>query len=493
MNWLILAQMPAAAEPEGPPSLISQILSAALPWIALLFPGFELRSDIPAWVPLVLGAGVIGLLAWLTRVPLSYNFNNLLVRWPTSTLTALAFILVIALQVVMSAFVNGMYELTESSGRRDNVLILSEGSTDETFSNLGYSDTSDAETVAGIARDGTGPEARPLVSKEGYIPVNQLIDNPQPGRPRRRFLQVRGVDNPQISAKVHDREMLPGGEWFSEAGVREIADPKTGATISAMEVVLGEGIAQEIGADRSPAQRAAAKNPRRLEPGDTFPVGDRVWYVTGVTKFNGATFDSECWLKQSLVGNLFGKNTYSSIVARAESAEVAVQLKDFLNNEFTKARVSAQVERDYYKNLQATNLQFLITIRFIAIVLAIGGGIGIMNTMFASVSQRSRDIGVLRLMGYPKLDVQTSFLFEALLLAFVGGLLGCLIGSLCHGATTQSTVSGGQGGGKLVVLKLIVDWPVLACGLLTALKMGLYGGLLPSISAMRMTALEALR
>lgn len=99
----------------------------------------------------------------------------------------------------------------------------------------------------------------------------------------------------------------------------------------------------------------------------------------------------------------------------------------------------------------------------------------------------------MRLLGYKRWQILVSFLLESLVMALIGGFLGCLLGLLADGWTATSVVSSGQGGGKFVVLKLTVDLAVLSSGMLLALFMGLIGGLIPSLSAMRLTALEALR
>ena len=117
------------------------------------------------------GVGVIALLLLAGRVPLSYNFYNLLTRWKATALTVAAFALVTGLLVVMLAFVNGMYVLTLGSGRVGNLIILAEGSTDESFSNLGFSDVGDIENQPGILRD----DDRPLMSRETYLIVNQPL------------------------------------------------------------------------------------------------------------------------------------------------------------------------------------------------------------------------------------------------------------------------------------------------------------------------------
>jgi len=434
------------------------------------------------------GAIVLFLLA-IGKVPLTYNLRNLTVRWKTTVMTALAFTLVVSLLTVMLAFVNGMYQLTESSGQPGNVMILSEGSTDEGFSNLGYSDIGDIENQAGIlkAKDG-----QPLSSRETYLVVNQPIPDALPGKPQRRFLQMRGIDDPVISGEVHNLPLIEGGQWFSQAGVRELSVDGQ-PPIPVIEAVLGEGVARVIGDDRTAAAKAKARNPERVEVGDTFSLGDRTWLVVGIMKSSGSTFDSEVWAKRSVVGPMFGKNSYSSLVVRAADAEQAEKLKEFFNTQYKKASLSALVETEYFSNLSETNRQFLFAIIFVACVMSIGGIFGVMNTMFAAISQRTKDIGVMRLMGFARWQILVSFLLESLVIGMIGGILGCLVGLMCDGWSATSMVSSGQGGGKFVVLKLAVDAQILGWGILLTLVMGGLGGLLPSFSAMRLKPLESLR
>ncbi|HTN75608.1 MAG TPA: ABC transporter permease [Pirellulaceae bacterium] len=446
-----------------------------------------LDIDPRIWIPLAALLVIIALLALLGKVPLSYVFGNLAVRWHTTFLTALAFTLVISLLTVMLAFVNGMYALTKGSGHPENVIILSEGATDEGFSNLGYGDVGEIENQPGIAR----VDDKPLVSRETYIVVNQPIKNAPAGRPNRRFLQLRGIQDGNIAAAVHRIDLYPGGEWFSEAGVRERQEGTD--TRPLIEVTIGEGIAREMGRDRQPEALATAKNAERLDVGDTFVLNDRTWLITGVMQSSGSTFDSEVWGKQSLIGPLFGKETYSTLVARAPTAADAQTLQKFLTNDYKKSAINAQVETEYFAKLSQTNVQFLFAIGVVTFFLAIGGMFGIMNTMFAAISQRIKDIGVLRLLGYRRRHILATFLLESAAIALVGGLLGCALGMLFDGTSANSIVSSGPGGGKFVVLRLTVDNQTFAINMLLSLAMGLFGGLLPSIRAMRYTALETLR
>jgi ABC-type antimicrobial peptide transport system permease subunit len=190
---------------------------------------------------------------------------------------------------------------------------------------------------------------------------------------------------------------------------------------------------------------------------------------------------------------MFGKSNYSTLVLRTPDAETAQNVAKDLTKNFKKAALQAQTEAEYYDKLNATNLQFLVISIIVTVVLAVGGIFGVMNTMFAAISARIKDIGVLRLLGFARRQILISFLLESLVLALAGGLLGCALGSLCHGLSASSTIGSSGGGGKSVVLKLVVDWNIVAIGLLLTLLMGGLGGLLPALSAMRLKPLESLR
>jgi ABC-type antimicrobial peptide transport system permease subunit len=113
--------------------------------------------------------------------------------------------------------------------------------------------------------------------------------------------------------------------------------------------------------------------------------------------------------------------------------------------------------------------------------------------MFAAVSQRIKDIGVLRVLGYNRWQILVSFLLESLLLALVGGIAGLAIGYLVNGIEQTGVISSGQGGGKTVVFKMVVSQAVLLAGVSFTLIMGVLGGILPALAAMRLRPLESLR
>jgi ABC-type lipoprotein release transport system permease subunit len=298
----------------------------------------------------------------------------------------------------------------------------------------------------------------------------------------RRFLSVRGVEDPVKSGKVHNLPLHEGGSWFSQSGVQGL--PGSTTREQAIQCIIGEGLSRELGPDQGK---------KALEVGDVFDLGPRKWVVTGILQSSGSTFDSEVWAKFSMIKDYFGKGTYTTCVLRTADPDTAADFAKHLSANYKKPAVSAQTEPEYYSKLSATNLQFLIAIAIVVVIMAVGSVFGVMNTMFAAIAQRTKDIGVLRILGYSRWQVLTSFFMESVALALIGGAIGCALGSLAHGYSATSIMSSGAGGGKSVVLKLTVDAKILAGGMAFALFMGCLGGLVPALSAMRLKPLDAVR
>lgn len=470
------------------------------------------------FVFLVMYATDLALLLLIGKVPLAYNFRYLWVRKRDTLLTAMAFTVVVALVIILLAFVNGMYKLNESTGVPGNVLVMSEGSTDELFSNLSRSGDGGVDVVkevevksdqqgrpigpVRVARGIVGSDGRVtripadapkdqagveyLASFESYLVMNQPVPIKPGEAQRRRFLQLRAHQDVRIGAAVHNIDLEPGGKWFGANAV----DVGTTAPdkLPYLLCTVGEGAAATLGED-------AGK--KRLAVGDTFELGDRWWRVTGIMRTRGTTYGSEVWTSvENPVVRATGKgDKFTTMVLRMadDSDTSAKAMAWYLNEVYTQAKLKAFAEPDYYKELTKTNEQFLTAIVMVAIIMAVGGVFGVMNTMFASIAARIKEVGVLRILGFKRWQILISFMLESLAIGLVGGLLGCLLGSLANGWEAASTLSGGNGGGKSVTLTMAVDTQILAAGLLFTLVMGRLGGLVPALSAMRMEILESLR
>jgi ABC-type lipoprotein release transport system permease subunit len=472
------------------------------------------------FVFLIVYASDLGLLLLIGKVPLAYNLRYLWVRRRDTLLTAVVFTVVVALVVVLLAFVNGMYQLNEGTGVPGNVLVLSEGSTDEIFSNLGRSDVDNIVTVQvdadaegrpfpkalGVQRVTPDASGKPLIgndgklvplpddapaelrnkapflaSRETYMVMNQPVPTKPGQAARRRLVQVRALEDCRIAAAVHNISLYPGGKWFAANSV-EVKDGKP-----YLACCIGEGTASRLGEDIG----------RPLQPGDTFNLGDEDWLVVGIMNTQGTTYGSEIWtgISNTVVTGAGRGNKYTTLVLRMEDNSEAASraMASYLQDRYTQVKLKAYSEPDYYKELTKTNESFLVCIVIVAVVMAVGGVFGVMNTMFASIAARIREVGVMRILGFKRWQILIAFMLESLMIAFVGGLLGCLIGSYANGFEATSNLSGGQGGGKSVALKLVVDFQILAAGMLFTLVLGRLGGLVPALSAMRMEILESLR
>jgi ABC-type lipoprotein release transport system permease subunit len=235
-----------------------------------------------------------------------------------------------------------------------------------------------------------------------------------------------------------------------------------------------------------------------LNLGDTFRINELNCIVSGIMKAEGTTFGSEIWVQNiDLVTRTFGKQgNFTTLVLRVEqnTLPAARAMAFHLQSCYTQQKLKAVSEPEYYSELTKTNDQFLTWIVAIAVVMAIGGVFGVMNTQFASIAARMKEVGVLRILGFKRWQILISFMIESLLIAIVGGVLGCLIGSLIDGYEAKSTLSAGPGGGsKSVSLVMLVNYETLATGLLFTLMMGRIGGLVPALSAMRLTILNSLK
>ena len=176
-----------------------------------------------------------------------------------------------------------------------------------------------------------------------------------------------------------------------------------------------------------------------------------------------------------------------------ETTDAAKALAYHLMHRYDQQKLKTFAEQEYYAELTKTNEQFLTWIIALAVVMAVGGVFGVMNTMFASITARIKEVGVLRILGFKRWQILISFMLESLAIAFVGGLLGCLFGLIANGFEATSTLSSGQGGGKRVLVQLTVDYQTISAGMLFTLMMGRIGGLVPALSAMRMKILDTLR
>jgi putative ABC transport system permease protein len=380
-------------------------------------------------------------------VPLSYNYRNLRVRWKTTLMTASGFTLVVAALVVMLAFINGIELACAVTGELENVILLSKGNQDEVLSQMERSLVAQVESSKGVALDAAG---QPIASRELFMVVHHRQEN----NGEFRFLQVRGVL--PAAFRVHSQLHLLSGRAL-----------RPGQS----EVMIGKGL-----------QRG-----EHLQVGDTIEIGRKHWKIAGVFESAGAAFESELWCDLNELASQFRREgLYSTVVLRAQTPEGAEDLAERLRNS-RSVSVEAMTEPKYYQK-QSEKTRIMQTAAWvIAWFMGIGAMFGVMNTMFAAIGQRTKDIAVLRILGFEARDILLSFLIEAVLIAVIGGSLGVALGAATNGITRSFSL-----GARHIDFAFHVDGAILAFAGLFSVIMGVLGGSLPALSAMRVKPLEAL-
>jgi putative ABC transport system permease protein len=227
-----------------------------------------------------------------------------------------------------------------------------------------------------------------------------------------------------------------------------------------------------------------------LEIGKTIRLQRREWTVVGTFKSEGNGFESEIWADVNVLGPAFNRTGgFQSLVVRLKDpAQFDAFQRSVVDNPQFQLRVDREI--DYY-DAQAGGVATLLMALawFVSIVMAVGAVVGAMNTMYAIVASRTREIGTLRALGFSRLAILTSFVLESLLLAVVAGGLGCLIAMPANtltGATGQATFSE-------ISFAFRVTPAIVVTAMIFAAWMGFLGGLLPAMRAARMPITSALR
>jgi len=381
-------------------------------------------------------------------VPVAYSVRNLRVRWKTTLTTASSFTLVVSALVLMLAFVRGVQRVCAISGEANNVVVLRQGSSDESFMKMDSNTVQQVESFAATAKD---PDGLPLASRELFMFVSDFADRSGSAG----TFQVRGVL--PAAFKVHSEVKLVEGREMKR-GIGEI--------------VIGRGVHRQY----------------KLSVGDELPIGRKTWRIAGIFDSGGSTFDSEIWCDISELASQFRREgVYSSVVIRTFGPREAVLLAEQLTAN-RSIGVDAQTEPAYYIR-QAEQTQMIRNgVWVITVFMAVGAVFGVMNSMYAAVAQRTRDIAVLRVLGFARGEILVAFLIESLLIAAIGGSAGAAIAYAANGITHTAEI-----GWKTVEFAFTVDASVLIMASICTGLMGTLGGLFPAVTAMRVEPLEALR
>jgi putative ABC transport system permease protein len=224
--------------------------------------------------------------------------------------------------------------------------------------------------------------------------------------------------------------------------------------------------------------------------GDELFFGKGKWKVVGVFDAGSTAFGSEIWADVNQMSSDFDRNAaLSSVLVHATDPVAAAALKNRVNDD-QRLKLDGFLETDYFAEQTKSGgpIQFVGTI--VAIVMAIGSCFAAMNTMYAAVAYRSREIATLRILGFSRPSIITSFVFESVLLALLGAALGLILMLPFNGLTTgtANALTFSE-----TVFSVRITLAVMITAILFAVSMGLFGGIAPAWHASRREILAALR
>jgi putative ABC transport system permease protein len=384
-------------------------------------------------------------------IPLSYNFRNLRVRMTTTLMTALGIALTVAVLLGIMAMVVGLKSALQTSGHPLNMIVMRKNSNSELVSQISREAVMNIRFKDGIQKF---PDGEPMVSGE----IVTVINLPGKDNPEGANVTIRGL--PEVGVKMRSEVKVTAGRWLQQ-GQREI--------------VVG----------RSVAARYAGTS-----IGDSLRFGRGDWQIVGIFEAGRTAFESEIWGDLNQIATDFNRSeVLSSALVRAIDPIALDGLKRSMSDD-QRLYLEGRSEVEYYEQQtsSARPVEFLGV--FVAVIMAIGSSFAAMNTMYAAVARRSREIGTLRVLGFSRRSILLSFVVESLLLSLLGGLIGVILvlplNGLQGGIGNNTTFS--QTSFDFRVTPLII-----ALGIGFATFMGILGGFLPARTAAKQDILNALR
>jgi putative ABC transport system permease protein len=384
-------------------------------------------------------------------IPIRYNIRNLKLRKGLTIMTSLGIALTVTTAIFLMALLAGLERAFVTSGDAQNVLVMRKGSQAELSGGFDASLFPTLKTLPGIAKDSHG---EPMASGEWVV----VIVLPRADGTGEVNVTVRGMmpDGLELRPKVKIIE----GRWFNQ-GQRE--------------VVVSESI----------KKRFAHAN-----IGDTLQFGKGPWTVVGVFDAGGSAYESEIWGDVNQMASDFDRQGgFASAYLRATDPVSADALKHRVSDD-QRLKLEGMLETEYYAKQTSSGAPIKYIGWVVAVIMAIGSSFAAMNTMYAAVAYRSREIATLRVIGFSRPSILTSFVFESVLLSLLGAALGIVLMLPFNGMTTgtSNSVTFSE-----IVFSLRMTPVVVGVAIAFAIIMGLFGGMAPAWHAARRDILGALR
>jgi putative ABC transport system permease protein len=386
-------------------------------------------------------------------IPLKYNLRNLFVRKVSTLMTIFVVCLVVTVFLFVLALWQGVSRTLSVTASTRNIITMRVGSQAEMQSVI----TKDAyETIRSLPGIEKSPSGEPFVSAELISLVNLPRADGQTTN-----VQVRGMD--------------PIG-FAMRPGVR-----------------IGDGRMFRLGTNEAVVSKNLANRFAGMKIGDTIKTGSYRWVVVGHFDASGSAYESEIWTDAKDLQGQTKRQIFSSIFVRTSDPDAALRYIETVKGD-QRLKLEGKTEKKYYEEQMVTGAPIKILAILVGIFTAIGAAFGAMNTMYAQVAARTREIGTLRAIGFSRRAVLAAFILEALLLCLIGGVIGTAAAFVLFNLLlTKPTGTMNFRTFSEVLFNFRLTPPLMIGGLVFSLAMGLLGGFFPAARAARLKIINALR
>jgi ABC-type antimicrobial peptide transport system permease subunit len=387
-------------------------------------------------------------------IPLKYNLRNLVARKASTGMTAFVIGLVVAVFLCVLALVQGVTRTLSVTASTRNVIAMRVGSQAEMQSVITRDQADQMQAMPGPERTASGAA---YVSPE----LITLINVPREDGKTFSNVQVRGMA--PIGMEIRPGVKIVEGRMF---------------TAGTNEAIVSKNLSKRF-AD--------------MKVGQTLKTGSFRWVIVGLFDAQGSAYESEIWTDARDLQQQTKRDMYSSVFVRLPDSEAASRYIETIKGD-QRLKLEGKTERKYYDEQMITGAPIKALAFLVGIFTAIGASFGAMNTMYAQVSARTREIGTLRAIGFSRRSILVSFVVEALMLCLIGGLLGVVFTFLLFNLfLTRPTGTMNFRTFSEVLFNFRMTPPLIAGGLVFSLAMGLLGGFFPAFRAARLKITTALR
>jgi len=386
-------------------------------------------------------------------IPIKYNLRNLLVRRVSTAMTVFVICLVVTVFLFVLSLWNGVTRTLSTNASERNVVTMRVGSQAEMQSVVTRDSSEIIRSLPGIERNAEG---QPLVSAELLTLVN-----------------IPKVDGKSTNVQV--RGTSPAGMELRPA------------------IRIAEGRMFRPGTNEAIVSKVLPTRIGNVRIGETLKSGSYRWTVVGYFDASGSAYDSEIWTDVADLQAQSKRQIYSIVYVRTPDAESAQRYIEAVKGD-QRLKLEGKTERKYFEEQMVTGAPIKVLAILVGLFTAIGASFGAMNTMYAQVSARIREIGTLRAIGFSRRSVLLSFVLEALLLCLVGGILGTALAFVLFNLViTKPTGTMNFRTFSEILFNFRLTPPLVMGGLAFSLAMGLVGGFFPAARAARMKITTALR